>query len=149
MKVWAYLSIMITMMTFLYFLGMGPAGAYSPLSNAGIEINQTTGELISGDVGSAGWYWDLFGITGLLVAVLTSGAVIVGLFTKQFDWKLVLIPFFTGTIIKFTSFGWSIVQMAKDTGENWLIAIVATIFLPLTVMFIFSIVEWFGGSPSD
>lgn len=149
MKVWNYLAIMITMMTFLYFLGMGPAGAESGLSSAGIQINQTTGELIESDVSNSTWWTDLFGVTGLLVAVLTGGAVIVGFFTKQFDWKLVLIPFFTGTIIKFVSFGKAIVDMAIDTGENWLIGIVATIFLPLIVMFVFSVIEWFGGSPSD
>jgi hypothetical protein len=82
---------------------------------------------------------------GLLVLVSTAGAVIVGFFTKQFDWKLVLVPFMTGTIILFASTGWQIVQFAQTTGESWLIGIVATIFLPLTIGFVYSIVEFFSG----
>ena len=150
MKVWTYLAIMIGMMTFLYFLGMGPTGAGNSLSGAGIVINQTTGALISGDIGASNWFSDLFGDgIGILVALSTLGVIVVGLYTRSFEWKLVVLPFFLGTIAKFVSFGWAIVEMAEGTEQGWLVAIVATVFLPLTAMFIFSIVEWFGGSPSD
>jgi hypothetical protein len=149
MKLWSYMAIMIGMIVFLYFLGFPTAGTQDVLSNTGIVIEPTNGTLMTGDVGNSSWYWELFGVTGILVTIFTAGAVIVGLLAKQFDWKIVLLPFFTGVVVKFIGFGWSIVQLARDTGEQWLIAVTATIFLPITVMFVFSIVEWFGVGGSD
>ena len=147
MKVWNYMAIMLTMMVFLFFLGFEPAGSGEILSSTGIQINSTTGELIEGDVSNSSWYSKLFNSTdGLLILVGLGGAIIVGFFTKQFEWKIVLLGFFSAFVVKFASFGWSIVTLAQSTGETWLIGIVATVFLPLTAMFLFSLVEWFGGA---
>ena len=146
MKVWSYMSIMLTMMVFLFFLGYSPSGVDTTLEDAGIIINETTGELIKGDISDSDWADDLFNLTdGLLVLAGLGAALIVGLYTRTFEWKIVLLGFFTVFVKKFLSFGWAIVQLAQSTGEGWLVAIVATIFLPLTAMFVFSIVEWFGG----
>jgi len=145
MKLWNYMAIMLFMMVFLYFLGFSPAGSSSVISDTGIQVNTTTGELIEGDVSGSNWYQDLFNTTdGILVLIGLAGAAVVGFFTRSFDWKIALLGFFSAFVVKFTSFGWSIVSLARDTGETWLIGIVATIFLPLTVMFVVSIVEWFG-----
>jgi len=150
MKVWNYMMIMLTMMVFLYFLGFDPAGTQTVLGDVGIEINSTTGELIEGDISNSPWFSKLFNKTdGLIFLFGVGAAVIIFVITRTFDWKIVLVPFFSVFVIKFVSFGWSIVNLAIDTGETWLIGIIATIFLPLTAMFIFSLVEWFGGSPSD
>jgi len=147
MKVWNYMAIMLTMMVFLYFVGFNPAGSGDVLSSAGIQINSTTGELIEGDVGNSDWYDGLFNATnGWLVLLGVGSAIVIGFITKSFEWKLVLIAFFTTFVAKFVTFGWGIINLARDTGETWLIAIIATIFLPITAMFIVSIVEWFGGS---
>jgi hypothetical protein len=135
------------MMVFLFFLGFSPAGADTVMESAGIRINSTTGELIEGDVSDSDWYSDLFNTTdGILALIGLGGAIIVGFFTRQFDWKIALLPFFTVFVRKFVAFGWAIVDLARQTGEVWLIGVVATIFLPLTAMFIVSIVNWFGGS---
>jgi hypothetical protein len=142
MKVYNYMIIMLTLMIFLYFLGFSPAGSQPILKDAGIEINSTTGELIEGDVGNSGWFnWVNVSIFGLALGT----ALTVGYFTRTFDWKILLVGFFSAFVFKFVTFGWGIIQLAKDTGESWLVAIMATIFLPLTVMFVFSIIEWFGG----
>lgn len=146
MKVWNYMMIMMTMMIFLFFMGINPGGSQDVLGDAGVNINSTTGELIEGDIANSDWFDDLFNATdGLLFLIGIGGAIVVGFFTRQFDWKIVLLPFFTVFVNKFVMFGWAIVNLASDTGETWLIGIVATIFLPLTAMFLFSIVEWFGG----
>jgi hypothetical protein len=146
MKVWNYMMIMLTMMVFLYFLGFNPSGSADILSQTGIQINSTTGELIEGDVSNSSWFNDLFNATdGILAVVSIGGAIIVGLFTRQFEWKIVILPFFLFFVTKFVTFGFAIVNLAWDSGQMWLVAILATIFLPLTVMFVFSIVEWFGG----
>jgi len=147
MKMWNYMAMMLTMMVFLYFLGFNPANSSSVIQQTGIDVNQTTGELIEGDISGSEWYKDLFNIKdGILILAGLGAAIIIGFITKGFDWKIALLGFFTSFVIKFVSLGWSIVSLARDTGETWLIGIVATIFLPLTVMFIVSIVEWFGGT---
>lgn len=150
MKVWNYMMIMLVMMIFLSFLGFAPAGSDGVLDVMGVSINNQTGVLESGDVGNSSWFDFLFNATtGKLLAVGAGAAIIVGFFTRQFDWKIVVVGFFTSFVSLFVSFGWGIIELARSTGDNWLIAVVATIFLPLTAMFVFSIVEWFGGSPSD
>ena len=149
MKVWNYMMIMLTMMLFLAFVGFPIAAGNSILATIGIQVNSTTGTLVTGDVGNSQWYDYLFNpTTGLLLVVGISGAVIVGFFTKQFDWKLVVVGFLISFVAQFAAVGLSIVQLAVTTEQDWLVAIVATIFLPLTAMFIFSIVEWFAGSDS-
>ena len=142
MKVWNYMTIMLVLMIFLTFLGFPPIGSSEILNDVGIVMNSTTGEIVGEDISGSNWQ------TTLLL-ILTSGigsAFVVGYFTKTFDWRLALVGFFTSFVILFVKTGWGIMQLARDTGETWLIAIVATIFLPLTAMFIFSVVEWFGGN---
>ncbi|MFP4457168.1 MAG: hypothetical protein ACLFPS_05855 [Clostridia bacterium] len=146
MKVWNYMAIMLTMMVFLYFLGFSPAGVSDTLEDTGIKVNSTTGQLIEGNTANSAWYNKLFSSNGLLLLVGAGGALIVGFFTRQFEWKILLIPFFTLFVGNFVSFGWSLVNLAQSTGETWLVGIVATVFLPLTAMFLFSVVEWFGGT---
>ena len=148
MKVWNYMFIMLTMMIFLSFIGMAPTGSQAILGNMSVVVNSTTGELVESDLASSSWSDYLFNpTTGKLLLIVIAGAVIVGFFSKQFDWRLVLIGFFTSFVAQFISMGWSMIQVAKDTvGGEWLIPIIATIFLPLTAMFIFSVIEWFGGT---
>ena len=146
MKVWNYMMIMLTMMIFLAFVGVPITGGNTILKSVGVNGTSSTGTLETGDVTDSEWYNELFNATdGLIVVAGLGVAIIVGLFTRQFDWKLVLVGFFTSFAIKFVSVGWSVVQLAQATNERWLIGVVATIFLPLAAMFIFSIVEWFGG----
>ncbi len=151
MKVWAYMTIMLTMMVFLSFIGFQPAGTAEPILNAtGMQINQSTGELTTSDVSGSDWYKSLFNKSdGLIAFIATLVVIAVGLVTRSVEYKLALVPFFLFFVAQFTRFGWGVVQLARDTGDTWLIAIVATIFVPMTAMFLFSIVEWFGGSPSD
>jgi len=148
MKVWNYMMVMLTMMIFLFFMGLSPPEVSTKLDKMGINISSTDASLVSYDVGNSNWYSFLFSGSGaLLLTVLTGGAVIVGFFTKSFEWKLVLLPFFTTFVIAFVGFGWSIITLASNNDSaGWLVKIIATIFLPLTVMFIVSIVEWFGGA---
>jgi hypothetical protein len=132
-------------MIFLNFIGFSPSSGNPILSSVGININSTNGELISGDVASSGWKDMIFNPSTGLILIGITGAIIVGFFTKQFDWKLVLVGFFTAFVVQFISVGWSLIEMVPDS-DGWLKAIIATIFLPLSAMFIFSIVEWFGGT---
>lgn len=149
MKVWNYMMIMLVLMVFLSFIGLPLTGSEELLNQTGIQINSTTGELDGGDIVSSDWYKQLFNKTnGLLLAAGLGTAVIVGLFTRSFEWKLVILAFFISFVVKFVLIGLSVVELAGTHGDSWLVAIIATIFLPITAMFIFSIVEWFGGGGS-
>jgi len=145
MKVWNYMAMMLTMMVFLTFLGFSPAGSGDVFDDIGLNIS-SSGEVVEADVANSSWYAALFNpIDGYLVAAGLLGAIFVGFFTKSFDWKLALSGFFVAFVVKFIMFGKAIVTLAQ-TGDTWLVGIVATIFVPLTVMFVFSVVEWFGGN---
>lgn len=145
MKVWNFMMIMLTMMVFLSFLGIQPTSAGAVLNDTGIQI--VNGTLVSGDTSSSSWYSRMFNLTDGILLAFGTAVIVIGLYTRSFEWKIGLIPFFTVFAIKFISFGWSLFLLAE--GEAWLEGVIATVFLPMTAMFIFSIVEWFGGSPSD
>ena len=54
-RVWTYMTVMLTMMIFLFFLGYSPSGVDATLAQAGIVINATTGELVTGDISNSDW----------------------------------------------------------------------------------------------
>jgi hypothetical protein len=148
MKVWNYMVIMLGMMIFLFFLGFPLTGSSETLEDIGIHINSTeTGESYV-DISSSNWFEKLFDkFDGIIAVLALGGAVIVGLFGKTLDWKIVLgVPFFSLFLIKFVRVAWAVVEM---TDETWLKAVFITIFGTLGGGFVISLVEWFGGSPSD
>jgi hypothetical protein len=146
MKVWNYMMIMLVLMIFLPLVGMNVTGGEDILSNLSISINNSTGEVIQGDVSNSGIWNLLFNpLDGFLCIAGLVLSVSIGILTRTFDWKLSLIGFFTAFVIKFGTMGWNIVQYSYQNGSSWVGVIVATIFLPLSAMFIFSLVEWFAG----
>lgn len=148
MKVWNYVALMLSMMIFLYFLGFDlTSNGTELLNDTGIYLNNTDMGQSSIDVVGSNWFSKLFDkVDGLVVLLGLGGAIIIGLFGKTLDWKLVLgVPFFSIFGIKFARVGWSMVQLAQSSGEDWLVGIIVTIFGVLTAMFIFSIFEWFSG----
>lgn len=148
MKVWNTLAMMIGMIIFMYFLGFD-LGVAERLNPAGIYLNSTNMSASKVDVAGSSWYTTLWGAAGVLLVIGLGSAITIGYLTKSFDFKIALIPFFTAVVIVFVSFGWSAVELARNTGEDWLSGIVVTVFGLITVMFVFSVVEWFGGSPSE
>ncbi len=145
MKVWNYVIMFISMMVFLEFVGL-PTGLSGTLNYFGIQMNSETSQLITADLESSQLYDFIFGSTGLLILLLTAGVVIVGFFTKSFNPELILLPFITTVLIKFIGTSWAIIKYAQTTGQQWLIAIIATIFIPLGVGYIIATVEWFKGT---
>jgi hypothetical protein len=146
MKVWTYLIIFVAMMLFLEFVGIHTA-LNGTLGLVGITINKDTSLLETGDISQSTFWTKSFGAgVGVLMLVISAGGIIAGLFGKQFDTRLVILPFITGVLALFSGTTWIIVQYAMLTGESWLIGIVATIFLPLGVGFVFSLIEFFGGT---
>jgi hypothetical protein len=146
------MAIMLGMMIFLFFLGFDLTGTTQILTDTGMNLNYTNSSESTLDVASSSWFNKVFDITdGILALLAVGGAVIIGLFGKSIDFKIVFgVPFFTWFGIKFASVGLSMVNLIKtnvpDGSAGWLIAIVITVFGTLTAMFIFSVFEWFGGN---
>lgn len=145
MKLWNYMAIMLGMMIFLYFVGLNPSGTVEQvLNNTGINVTAGYSTI---DVANSDWGDKIFNpLTGLIIGL--GSAIFIGFFTKSFDWKIVMIPFFTSFIGAFLGFGWSLINLVNTIGEGevWLVSIIVTVFGTLSAMFVFSIVEWFGGN---
>lgn len=139
MKIWNYIVIFSVMIIILEFMGL-PTGMSPTLNQFGIVVNAEAGTVGSDLVNSTQY---LFIINTLLA--LSVGAVIVGFFTKQFDTRLATLPIITTVFVIFASTGWSLIKYVGTVGEPWAVGIIATIFAPLGIGYILSIVDYFNG----
>lgn len=150
MKLWNFLAIMLGMMTFLYFIGFPLTGSSEILNDAGIIINNSNLGNSTIDVADSGWSKNLFdGVDGIFLALAGLGAVVIGIWGRTVDWKLVVLPFITTFVVKFIRVGIGLVNLVRvnsEDGSGWLIAIIVTIFGTLIAMAVISMVEWFGGN---
>jgi len=144
MKIYNTLVIMLGMMIFLQMLGLGFSTGTEILGDAGIVINNSDVSQSTLDVGNSNWKDLLFNSAGGLLVGLGL-ALAIGFLTKTFDRKLVVLPFVTAYLVLFISFGTGIFALASGTGESWLSAIVITVWGLISAMFVWSIIEWFGG----
>lgn len=149
MKTWSYIVIMITMIIFMQFTGID-TGSKSTLALVNVSINNETGQLTSYDVQQSSFWQNIFGAAGvgILVAIVTSGVglIVAGLLGKTFNENLVILPLIIGVFAQFIAVGINIISYANSLGAGWLTAIVATIFIPLIVGFLISLVEFFRGT---
>lgn len=146
MKVWNYLIIFLAMMLFLEFIGIHTT-LNGMLNIVGVDISPIDSSVNSADIKQSDFWSNLFGVgTGVLMLVVTVGGIIAGLFGKAFDTKLLVLPFITGTMLLFAGTGWIIIQQAMLTGEQWIIALIVTIWIPVIAGFIYSLMEFIGGT---
>jgi hypothetical protein len=147
MKVWNYVVIMVTLIIFLNLIGLGGFGETPILNELSININNTdTQSPISQDPSGSNMFLIVF-VTGLSVAILTGGfAIATALFTQSsLDWKIVALPPMITLFTLFIMSGWNILQLARNSHEGWLVAVIGTIFIPLLIGFLISAIEWFAG----
>jgi len=143
MKIYNTLIIMFGMMFFLQFLGLGFSTGTQILNDTGIVINNTDVSQSTFDVGNSAWQRFIFGTGGIFLAL--GLALAIGFLTKTFDRKLVVLPFILTFLVLFISFGKGVFELASLTGESWLSGIVLTVWGIISAMFVWSIIEWFGG----
>jgi hypothetical protein len=132
------------MMIFLEFLGIA-TGFGETLRYFGININEQSHELVSADLSNSSFYNFIFGNEGILIVLIIGGAVIVGFFTKSFDINLILLPLVTTVFVKFAQTAWLLISYVQQVNQDWLLALIATIFIPLGVGYILAMVDWFKG----
>ncbi len=144
MKLGGWMIMLITMMVVLEFTGV-PTGLSGVLGTFGVDINPATADLITADMENSGFFAKIFGNLGILVALAAGGAIIVGLFAKSYDVSLVILPLivFIGTTLAATS--WSVIKYIQVIGQDWMTAIVATLFVAVFIGFAMSCVDYFAG----
>ena len=143
-KLGNFVVILLTMIVVLEFMGI-PTGLSATLLDFGININPTTSELISADLGNSTFWGFIFGSSGKLVLLIGTGVVIVGLFARGYDTSLVILPLVTTTAILFVGTFWSIIKYVQILGQDWMTTLIATIFIGLGAGFIWSCVDYFAG----
>jgi len=143
-KLGEFVVLLLTMMVVLEFVGI-PTGLSTTLSNFGVTINPATAQLINADLGNSTFWTYIFGNTGILILLLGGGAIIVGLFAKSYDTSLIILPLVTTTATLFISTFWSIIKYTQVLGQDWMTALIATIFIALGAAFVWSCVDYFAG----
>jgi len=139
MKIYTFLVTMVIMIAFLEFMGFDTT-MDSAINAVGIFADNTNPTL---DFTSSTFYLNLFGTAGLLIASGFTAAILVGFMTRQFDWKIVLVPFFVWFIATFITTG---IGIAGLTEAGWLKKIITLIFGGMTLGLMWGIVEYYGGS---
>jgi len=146
MRLGGWMVMLTGLVLFLTLVGL-PTGLTSILNSLGITINPVTAEITAIDIESSSFWSEIFGTTGILVAVIGTGvgSVLVGLFGKGYDPSLVYAPFIVAVAAIFISTFWGIISYVMSFGQLWMTSIVGLMFGVLGVGFVMSCVDYFGG----
>ena len=144
MRLGEWLILLVGMMIVLEFFGI-PTGLSGTLTQFGIDINPVTSELINADIENSSFFSWIFGNAGILILVSGGAAVIVGLFAKGYDTSLVILPLVISVGTLFASTSWFIIKYAQSINQDWITMLIATIFIPMGIGFIWSCVDYFAG----
>lgn len=120
--------------------GLDVAGFSDLFSTIGLTLSSSGVQSFA--VESTLWTF-IFGTAGLLVAVITSGAVGIGTFIYTKDKSFLMIPVVTGVFFYWISVIVSIVNHTKDYPIFGLV--IAMMLVPHTVGFIKASVDFFLG----
>lgn len=142
MKVWMFLYISITLILVLHFLGFNTG--LTPLLDKVIDLTYDDAGLIN-EASSKSGFWDIIwlaigsltALTGVYAtAYLSTGDRLTA--TKASLASVMLYPF-----IK-TYF--AILSQAIATGQSWVVVVFSILFIPLIGGYIFSLLEYVGGT---
>jgi hypothetical protein len=150
MRLWLYIVILTGVMIFMSMAGL-PSGTndlkqligYNEGTNHTIQnVTLTTSPFmgylfnLTGDTGMLGLLATLIGLTGIAV----------GLYVKTGDTNILLLPFVVIVAIKWLQTFIGIMNYAVGLGDTFITPIIVLLFLPLSVGFIISCVEWVRGT---
>lgn len=141
MKIWNYVVIITGISIFMAIAGI-PVAGFTDLFN---KIGLTIGTSGIDNFGIDSFLWSfVFGTSGLLILLGTSGAVGVGTFVYTKDKSFLMIPVITSVLFYWISVLISIINYLRDYPVFGTIS--GLIWIPLTIGFIISCVEWFMGT---
>lgn len=141
MKLWNFIFLITGLSALMALAGLEVAGFSDLFRTIGLSINSTSG-ITDFQIKSTLWSF-VFGTSGLLVSVITTGAVGIGTFIYTKDKFFLMIPVITGVLVYWISVLISIINYAKDYPIFGVL--IALVLIPLTVGFIISCVDYFLG----
>lgn len=141
MKVWNYVVLTVGLIFLIQIAGI-PMGLNYLLSNFGIVVaeDNTLTQILT----NSSLYLAIFGSAGILVGIVA--ALVIGTFTRSSPENYIILPIITGTFVTYIGAFTGIINYAIGLDQTWITYIVAAIFIPLTVGFIISLVEFFRGT---
>lgn len=99
---------------------------------------------------STGNFMDfIFGRSGILFSVGALGGLFVGVLARTSPENYIILPFITGVLGVFVGGFYGVVQYLianVNTGQFWIAQLMILILAPLTIGYVFSLVEFFRGT---
>lgn len=150
MKVWTYVYIALTMIIFLQFAGFPTAftGIFSFVNvqfNEDNSFNSTNLDFsnfqsyLFGDSGSSGWLSLLIGF-GITIGLYYAGKPEIAI---KAGFAIAVLSSFIPTL-------YFAVTYASEVGMSaWVVGILATIFIPFSILFLFALIEYVIGGNTD
>ena len=146
-RTYTYVVMAVTIMLVMTFMGL-PNGFATTAELVGFSFDNSTGQIenVSVDVSSADINDRLFNlISGILI--LIGAAIAIGYVTKSPIENMILLEFLIIVLALFVgTFGQIMNSVIAGAYPMWLVALIVTIFLPITIGLIVSLAEWFRGT---
>jgi hypothetical protein len=140
MKLWNYIFLFTGISVLMALAGLQVAGISDLLNMVGSTASSSG----IGTFGVESTFWDkLFGTGGLLVSIISTGAIGVGLYIYTKDKAFLMVPVITGVTVYWGSVIVSLVQQ-KGTYDIFG-TILAIVGIVLSVGFVQSCVDYFMG----
>lgn len=137
MKVFNYIVITLGLMLLLEFSGINVTGlnlANWGLGTDGINANNSS------------FYNYLFGSgIGILMIAAVGAGIVAGFLTGGKSENFIILPLIGIHLVLLVSSWVNIIKFSQSNYPSWIFPIIIIIFGPLTVGYIFSLVEFFGG----
>ena len=140
MKLWNYIFLLTGLSIVMALAGLSVAGFTDLFNIIGLTISSSG--ISDFQIQSTLWTF-IFGTTGLLVAVITSGGIGIGTFIYTKDKSFLMIPIITSVFFYWISVFISAINYSRDYPVFGVV--IAIILIPLTVGFITSCVDYFLG----
>src|SRR3990167_7692001 len=140
MKLWNYVFLSVTIAIVLEMAGI-PTGLSGIFDLIGFSFEGGASEMTDAQI-----WTSILGSAGILIALVgTLGFVIAGLITRAIPENYILLPFLTGTLIMFIQTFVAVINEVKGAvgASDWVYAVVAIIFVPITIGFVVASAEWF------
>jgi hypothetical protein len=141
MKLWNYIFLLTGISVLFAFAGLEVAGMSELLRMIGL----TTSSSGIGTFGVENTLWNkIFGTAGLLIGVLSGGAIGIGTFIYTKDKAFLMLPLITGVTVYWGSV---IVSLVQQKGSYEVFGtVLAIVGIVLSVGFIQSCVDYFMGT---
>lgn len=135
MKVFTYLILMITITLLTNFFGFN-TGSQAVLNIIGVDFANGTVSITNSQ-----FYTSIAAI--ILVSIV--GGLIIGAFTRSAPENYLIFPILA-TLVLFVQSFTGVISYAMASGNQWAAGILVVIFVPLTVGFLLSLIEFFRGT---